>query len=284
MHRPQFGGMGPQGMNPGSNSATVPQPFFDSHPVAGNTQQPPGYLPSSTTSSLAAAGSNLTSPGQMSQAIHGGYPGATAVTNSTVASIPIVPLANTLTFTPSGSASSGGPSFRNIKTTMKALSDNYETAVGTQFKADAVFLQNYLSNLSLMAGEGSGRLSDSVTDADDKMLAELDIKPDAEIYALLQELSTLDTFKQTAAQALWTARHLPQTATSLLDANFELPPNLDNPTLVELQQTAIDQINFIKKYRRAFVDCIATMAKNVEDPTEADIETFLKSGIYKLQG
>jgi hypothetical protein len=89
-----------------------------------------------------------------------------------------------------------------------------------------------------------------------------------------------DAFRQTLNQANWTSRNLPSTAGSHLDQDFELPQNMDNPTLNEVQQIAVDQIRFMNRNRKALADCIAGMAKAVEEPTKEEIAEFLDSQFH----
>lgn len=65
---------------------------------------------------------------------YGGSAGSFSAHNSTSVSVmsTLAGGAPSLTFTPSGSTGSGVPAFRNVKKTMKTLSDNYESSVGVR--------------------------------------------------------------------------------------------------------------------------------------------------------
>ncbi|OWA50415.1 hypothetical protein BV898_14932 [Hypsibius exemplaris] len=223
---------------------------------SGQSQQPPMHMSQMHVAQGGTAGSympnNSTSIGIMSS-LQGGAP--------------------SLTFTPSGSSGSSAPSFRNVKRMIKSLTDNYETTIAASFSADAAFVHNYIT------GEREQRSADSSSgsaERDEKPIPEPEVKLDAELYALVQLKTALDAFRQTANQALWTSRSLPHTAGSHFDAEFELPQNLDNPTLNEVQLTATDQIRLMTRMRKALADCNGFMFKMVDKPTAEEIAEFLK--------
>ncbi|GAU98828.1 hypothetical protein RvY_09918 [Ramazzottius varieornatus] len=180
--------------------------------------------------------------------------------------------APTLTFTPSGAAGSHVSSFRNVKTAGKSLAYNVEASLADALKDDADFIEGFLrlgekSADSKLANNGVQEEKPSVEDSG---------LSDAEAFAYLQARATLDGFRQTAQQAVATARFLPSTASSHLDAELELPQNLDNPTLNDIQQIASEQVRFIQRQRKYITDCIEAMRKSVEEPTEDEIIDFLQ--------
>ena len=85
-----------------------------------------------------------------------------------------------------------------------------------------------------------------------------------------------DGFRQTANQAALTSRYLPQSAASHLDPDFELPQDLNNPTLNETQATASEQIKWMARLRGSLANCVTAMARNVDTPSDEDVADFLR--------